>query len=91
MKIKEDLVYQKSTGRLVGFTDLGDVPKQLRDFEARINKTADPESILASHMFVTMVRGLFWNFMYPLAHFPTSKTTSEEIFALVWRYVECWR
>lgn len=88
MKIKEDLVYQKSTGRLVGFTDLGDVQNQLRTFEQRLSKETQPESDLASHMFVVMVRGLFWNFTYPLAHYPTSKTSSDEIFALVWQSIE---
>ncbi len=39
-------------------------------------------------MIFIMVRGLFWNFDYPLAHFLFSKTTSEEMFTLIWRCVE---
>ncbi len=88
MKIKEDLVYQKSTGRLVGFTDLGDVQNDLRAFEQRVSRDTAPESDIATHMFVIMVRGLFFNFTYPVAHFPTHRTSADEIFALVWRSVE---
>lgn len=32
MKIKSGLVFRRSTGRLVGFIDLGDVNNELDDF-----------------------------------------------------------
>ena len=87
MKIKSELVYQKSTGRLVGFVNLGQFQDKLRSFQNEINNRSAPEHNIAKHMFVIMVRGLFWNFTYPLAYFPTANTTADEIFSLVWESI----
>lgn len=70
MKISSDLVYDKTTGNLVGFVDLGDTQSKLRAFESNLNKKNEPEHNVAKHMLVFMVRGLFYNFTYPIAAFP---------------------
>ena len=38
MYVKQDLVYEKFTGALFGFIDLGEVNKQLDEFEASLKK-----------------------------------------------------
>jgi len=47
MYIKQGLVFERSSGALFGFTDLGDVNNQLDDFEAMLKRDA---SSLLCHM-----------------------------------------
>ena len=56
-----DLVYDKHTGALLGFTNLGDINSHLNRFG---------QSALAKTMLVIMVRGLFTKLQYPYAQFP---------------------
>ncbi len=61
MHIREDLVYNKHTGALIGFTNLADITSHLETFEHSLN-TTDTTNVcppLAKSMFVIMVRGLF--------------------------------
>ncbi len=59
MYIREDLVYNKYTGRLIGFCNLGGVNNHLLSFERSLEKDGDPHPPLAKTMMVFMVRGLF--------------------------------
>lgn len=88
MKIQADLVYNKHTGKLEGFVDLGDFQNRLKNFEQELQKESQPEKNLATYLLVFQVRSLFANFSYPLAHFPTANTKADEIFDLFWRAVE---
>ena len=56
--IKDDLVYDKHEGTLVGFVNLGDTNNHLLQFEAALLGDSVP-SPLAKSMLVLMVRGLF--------------------------------
>ena len=42
MHIKEDLVYNKHTGTLVGFLNLSDVSTHLEEFEHSLNQATSP-------------------------------------------------
>lgn len=64
MKIKEDIIYDKYSGHLIGFTSLGEVNDMLLNME---QKCAD-NSPVAKHIFVLMVRGLFFKLMLTLVH-----------------------
>ena len=66
--IKEDLVYDKHQGTLIGFTNLGDVNNCLVKFEASI-QNEEPQEQLAKSMFVIVVRGLFNKLNFPYAQF----------------------
>lgn len=59
MKIREDLVYDKTGTCLHGFVNLGDVNNQLRQLEMQsyVKKTYD---CLATQMLTIMVRGIFF-------------------------------
>ena len=61
MHIREDLVYSKSTGKLVGFCNLGEINNLLLSFEKSLEAEIDSISYppLAKSMLVFMVRGLF--------------------------------
>ena len=88
MKVQANLVYSKGSGRLVGFTKLEGFEDQLRAYEDQLQETDKPEESLAEHVLVFQVRGIFWNFQYPVAHFPTTNTKGHEIFSIFWRLVE---
>ena len=71
MHIRDDLVYDKHDGKLVGFVDLGEVNNHLLAFERSLtDDSSHPEATLASTMMVFMVRGLFTNlqFQYDTSH-----------------------
>ena len=69
MYICEDLVYDKHTGALLGFTNLGDMNSHLDHFEQSLQANMISESALAKTMLVIMVRGLFTKLQYPYAQF----------------------
>ena len=80
MYIKEGLVYDNSTGDLIGYCDLGDINNHLLHLEQEYIHVGSDDKInntLASTMMVLMVRGLFINFTFPYASFPTSNLTGE--------------
>lgn len=70
MKIREDLVYDKTGDHLHGFVNLGDVNNQLLELEKNIDK--DPHEQLATEMLTLMVRGIFFKLEFPYASFPTT-------------------
>ena len=58
MYIKESLVFDKHSGRMVGFVDLGEVNNHLAAFERSV-ESKDENPSIAKTMVAFMVRGLF--------------------------------
>ena len=88
MYIKEDLVYEKHEGILVGFVNLGSVNDHLLAFELSINAGTDDESCaLAKSVMTFMVRGLFTSLRYPYVHFLCSSVTGDLLFQPFWEAV----
>ena len=87
MHIREDLVYDKHTGALLGFTNLGDINSHLDRFEQSLQANMISESTLAKTMLVIMVRGLFTKLQYPYAQFPSVKLSGDQIFDPFWEAV----
>ena len=75
MKVREDLVYDKTGETLHGFVNLGAVNNQLRELEVQANAGRPHESI-ATQMLTLMVRGVFIKLEFPYASFPTQGYTS---------------
>lgn len=69
MHIREDLVYDKYTGRLIGFVDIGSINNHLAQFEQSLSED-DAAPPLAKTMVVLMVKGLFTTLKFPYAQFP---------------------
>ena len=85
VKVKEDLVYDKNTAEIIGFTNLSHIKNQLSELE-RSEKGLQPT--IATNMLVFMVRGLFLDLEYPYAQFPCASLSAEELFPIVWGCIE---
>ena len=83
MKIKEDLIYDKRSGELTGFVNLGDINNHLQYFEQMLSSDVYQPS-LASSMLVFMVKGIFTKLEFPYAHFPCTSLTAELLYPIVW-------
>jgi len=82
--IKEGLVYNKSTGTLTGYSDLGEVNKLLMAVEEKFkDPSSNMQRPLAKRMLVIMVRGLFTSLKFPFAQFPAASTKGAQLFPLL--------
>ena len=79
MKIQEDLVWDKHTGDLIGYVNLGD--SQLN--YATLKKSDD----IASHVLVFLLRSIVNPLKFTLANFATKNVTSLQLFPLLWKAV----
>ena len=86
--LKEGLVYSKSTGSLIGFSDLGGIPQQLDDLERKLASDTPSSRPLAKTMMVIMVREVFGDIKFPYAQFPMSDGTADDLFPLVWQAID---
>lgn len=89
MKIKESLVYDKHSSKVVGFTELDDIDTHVKCLEQLFagGEESNPRAV-ATHVLTIMVRGLFTSCQFPLAHFPTSSTTGDQLYSVVWEATE---
>ena len=77
MKVKDGLVYDINTGRLVGYTDIN-IDTELEQMN---------ENKIASHVLVFMIRGLKSNFKLAAATYATTTATAEQIYVRFWELV----
>ena len=71
MKIKENLVYNKYSGLIVGYVDLGDPKTNFVSF-------LDPQN-LATHMLVFYIRGLTSDLKFEFGYFGTRDITAHQL------------
>ena len=76
VKIKDNLVWDKHTGHLIGFVDLGDPDLNFDCIQE--------ERMLATHMLVVYIRGIGTDLKYPFANFATDTATSSQLFPFFW-------
>ena len=88
MYLKEGLVYDKGTGFLLGFSDLGGVIQEVKDLEEAITSDKSSGRPLAKTMMVFMVRGIFMDIKFPYAQFPMSSGTGYDLFPLIWQAID---
>ena len=80
MQIKADLMYRRSTGKLMRFTAMGDINEEFRKFNENLcleddedlSTTTTNQRDIATHVIVYMVRGLFSKLCYPFAYFAST-------------------
>ena len=83
MHVKEGLFFDKHTGSLVGYSDLGEVNNLLSDYEQQLMSLRTAPRPMAKLMLVFMVRGLFTSLKFPYVQFPAASTKGGDIFPLV--------
>ncbi|XP_062585102.1 uncharacterized protein LOC134246755 [Saccostrea cucullata] len=76
MKVKADLVYDKRSGQIIGFTN----PETWTFNEDEVSK-------IATHVLVFMVVGINSHIKMSIGHFPTRTSTADELYPLFWRAV----
>ena len=82
IKIKSNLVYSKSSGKLKGFTECGDINDVIKDFVN--NKIAEHDDDLATHIIAFMVRGIFSPLKQVFAYYPCRGFTAHQLYWSVW-------
>lgn len=87
MHIKEDLVYNKHTGELVGFVNLGDTNAHLLKYEQSLSGEDQQTEPLAKSMFTIMIRGLFTQLQFPYAQFPCKTISGDLLYDPFWEAV----
>ena len=75
MKVTADIVYDKHSGYIIGFCNLG---TELLQFEC--NTDIHP---VAKQTSVVMIHGLCFKLDYPHAHFSTEGVTADLLFPIV--------
>ena len=87
MYIHEDIVYDKHSGAMIVFTNLGEINEYLAAFEkSKLEhkpKCPDP----AKTMMVFMVRGLFNSLQFPYAQFPCANLSGDMLYDPFWEAV----
>ena len=79
MKVMANLVLDKTTGELIGFTDLGDP-----DLNFGVLEKVD---MIATHALAFLVRGVCTDLKFGLAHFATTGITAAQLTPLFWEAV----
>lgn len=87
MKLKENLVYDKFEGEIIGFTDLGHVNNEILNLERECQGNTDHPPV-AKHLLVFMVRVFFFKLDFPYAHFASLNATGDLLFPIVWKAIE---
>ena len=89
MYIRQYLVYDKQTGALIGFANLGNINEQFSEFEysLQVEDTSSNQLSLAKTMLVIMVEGLFTQLEYPYAQFPCQSLKGDQMYEVFWESV----
>ena len=87
MHIREDLVYEKHSGALIGFTNLGEINEHLLAFQRSVSTDQSSPEPLSKSVMMFMVRGLFTSLHFPYAQFPCASITADLLFDPFWEAV----
>ena len=87
MHVKEDLVFSKHSGNLIGFTNLGHINDLLLQYERSLESDAESSAPLAKSMLVFFVRGLFTSLQFPYAQFACKSLSGDLLFKPFWEAV----
>ena len=83
MKVQSRFVFNKITGELIEYVDLGDPD---------INyATLDMQDQLATHALILMVKVICSNLQFVLGYFATLSVTSVQLFPVFWKAVLFWK
>ena len=89
MHIREDVVYDKHSGELIGFTNMANISNSLAQLERSMSESNEYGPSLAKSMSVFMVRGLFSSLQFPYVHFACNDMCGHQMYDPLWEAV--WR
>ena len=74
MKIRADLVFNKSSGEITGFVDYGEgtLEHRFTELQQRCKQQRLADREVATHMLTVMVRGITFHMDLPVAQFATT-------------------
>ena len=81
--LKKSLVYNKHTGKMVGFVDLGTVNNHLLSFKKLVPSDSESAPTLAT----SMMKGLFTHFRFPYLQLTFSTKNGDLIFEPFWEAI----
>ena len=70
-------------GEFIGFTNLGDVNQEIAAIA-----TSNKDLPVATHVLTFMIRGIFNNKEFTVAHYPTSGLSGEKLYSIVWSVIK---
>ena len=82
-------MYNKHSGEMVGFTNLGSINDHLADFERSLTRGHESNLSLTKTMVVFMVRGLFTSLQFPYVHFACTNLCGDQMYDPLWEAI--WR
>ena len=86
--IKSGLAFSRPTGKLIGYTEMGDINNDLKAFERQLEQEEDEDRELATIVLTFMVRGLFTYCNYPIGFFASHNGfDGSQLYPLVWEAV----
>ena len=86
MHIRQQLVFDKHSGSIIGYVNISEIVNHLAEFEERVsNDTPSPK--IAKTMTVFMVQGLFSSLQFPYPHFPGTDVSGEMLYDPFWEAV----
>ena len=89
MHISQNLVFQKSTGSMIGFTNLDDVDKEVQNLEAYLNDNNDDnrEPVIAQKVLVYMVKGVACNIKGVIATYAVANMSVNQMYFWTWAVI----
>ena len=81
-------MYDKHTGNLIGYTDLGEVNNHLLAFQRMVDSDVSEPARPAKSILAFMVKGLFTELKFPYVQFSCTKLTGDCLFQLFWEVVK---
>ena len=79
MKIQPNLVFDKYSGDLIGFVNLGDPVTNYASL--------GEEDVMATHALAFLVRGMCGDFKHVIAYYFTENVTSYQLMSIFWKVV----
>lgn len=85
MRIKSGLLHRKSSGRVISFTELGDMKNELSKFKRRMWNNKPNK--LGTNVLCFIVRGLVKRLCFSVGDFSLQSFDSVQLFLIVWQAI----
>lgn len=88
MYISQNLVFQKSTGKLLGYTSLDEIDQELRILEQSLdNPNVDIEDTSASKVLVYMIKGVTNGIKEVVASYAVGNLSARQMYDWTWKVI----